>query len=287
MADLTSRPISALVGIGLRAEHEHAVLEQRPAIGWLEVHSENYFGIGGRPHNLLQRIREHYPISLHGIGLGLGNSTPPDHDHVNHLAQLIDTVEPFSVSEHLCWNAYQGRYFSDLLPLPHLRSVAIHVAAHIDALQQSLGRRILVENVSSYVRFAQSELAEEEFLLEVVERAGCGILLDVNNVYVNACNHGFDASDYLNAIPGDMIEEIHLAGHTERSVDGQILLLDTHDRPVCEAVWTLYQRLIERIGPKPSLIEYDTNLPPLDRLVAEAGFATEVLEKYTHLRAPS
>ena len=279
-ADLSSRPIPELVGIGLRAEHEQAVLEQRPDIGWLEVHSENYFGIGGRPHTLLQRIREHYPISLHGVGMGLGNAEPPDRHHVHRLRRLRDSVEPFCVSEHLCWNAHRGRYFSDLLPLPQLRATAAHVATHIDALQQTLGQRILVENISTYVRFAQSEMAEEEFLLEVVERAGCGILLDVNNVYVNACNHGFDAGRYLDAIPGAMIGEVHLAGHTRRSINGRTLLLDTHDSPVCEAVWTLYRRLVGRVGPKPSLLEYDTALPPLERLVAEASLAGDVLAEH-------
>ena len=271
------RPPSAQVGIGLRAAHEQAVLDARPDVGWLEVHSENYFGAGGRPETQLLRIREHYPVSLHGIGLGLGNTDALDRQHLRSLRHLVEAVEPLLVSEHLCWNAYQGRHFNDLLPLPYAPGAAAHVAARIDAVQQTLGRRILVENVSSYLQFEASEMSEWAFLLEVAERSNCGILLDVNNIYVNACNHGYEARTFLDAIPGERIGEVHLAGHTRRTVDGVTLLIDTHDQPVCDAVWQLYRALIRRVGPRPTLLERDANLPPLDVLVEEANVAVGIL----------
>lgn len=272
-------PMPALVGIGLRADHEQAVLDTEPAIGWLEVHSENYFGAGGRPETQLRRIGEHYPISLHGIGLGLGNTDPLDRQHIQRLKRLVDAVNPVLVSEHLCWNAHGGRNFSDLLPLPYTHDAASHVADRVDAVQQSLGRRILVENVSSYLEFQGSDLTELAFLLEVVRQSGCGILLDVNNVYVNACNHDYQAKHFLDAVPADAVEEIHVAGHTRRVIDGRTLLIDTHDRPVAPAVWELYAYTISRIGPKPTLLERDANLPPLDILIDEARIAERLLHE--------
>jgi uncharacterized protein (UPF0276 family) len=269
--------ISALVGIGLRGEHEQVVLDRLPKIGWLEVHSENYFGAGGRPAMQLQRIREHYPVSLHGIGLGLGNTDELDRMHLQKLRCLVDAIDPMLVSEHLCWNAYGGRHFSDLLPLPYTQAAAAHVASRIDAVQQALGRQILMENVSAYVEFQDAELSEWAFLIEVVHRAGCGILLDVNNVYVNACNHGYDPRCFLDEIPGSAVGEIHVAGHARREANGHALLIDTHDRAVSPAVWDLYARLIARIGPKPTLLERDANLPPLETLIGEARIAERLL----------
>lgn len=274
---LSGRPLSARVGIGLRAQHEQAVLDDRPQVGWLEVHSENYFGAGGRPETQLVRVREHYPVSLHGVGLGLGNTDALDRRHLRHLRHLVNAVDPLLVSEHLCWNAYQGRHFSDLLPLPYTSGAAAHVAERVDAVQQAIGRRILVENVSSYLQFEACEMSEWAFLLEVAERTGCGLLLDVNNIYVNACNHGYDARVFLDAIPGESIEEVHLAGHTRRTVDGVPLLIDTHDQPVCDEVWQLYRALISRVGPKPTLLERDANLPPLEDLVEEANVAAGLM----------
>lgn len=271
------QPAAALVGVGLRAEHEQAVLDERPAIGWLEVHSENYFGVAGRPLNQLRRIAEHYPVSLHGIGLGLGNTDPLDRQHLHRLKQLADQVDPLLISEHLCWTAYDGRYFGDLLPLPYTRAAASHVAERVDAVQQSLGRQMLIENVSCYLAFEASELSEWEFLLEVSRQSGCGILLDVNNVYVNACNHDYDPRAFLDAMPPDRVGEIHIAGHTRREVDGQMLLIDTHDQPVCAEVWDLYACAIARLGPKPTLLERDANLPPLDELIAEARIADRLI----------
>ncbi|APZ43223.1 DUF692 domain-containing protein [Acidihalobacter ferrooxydans] len=267
--------VRALAGIGLRAAHEQVMLDTRPTIGWLEVHSENYFGTGGRPQNQLQRIAEHYPISLHGIGLGLGNSQPPERAHLRALRQLRDLIHPVRISEHLCWNGHAGRYVPDLLPLPHTAATIAHVSAHIDRVQQYLGQAILIENVSSYVTWADAQMPEWEFLLEVANQSGCGILLDVNNVYVNACNHGFEPMEYLRHIPTYLIGEIHLAGHARREIDGQTLLIDTHDRPVAEDVWALYDALIRRTGPIPTLIERDSQLPPLPELLAEAERAAE------------
>ncbi len=273
----TAAQIDAFAGIGLRAAHEQLVLDVRPDIGWLEVHSENYFGTGGRPQRQLQRIAEHYPISLHGIGLGLGNSAPPPREHLRALRRLCDAVTPVRISEHLCWNGHAGRFVPDLLPLLRTTAVAVRVAEHIDNVQQYLGRKLLIENVSSYVEFDYAQMPEWEFLLDVVTRAGCGLLLDVNNIYVNACNHGFDALEYLRAIPGEQIDEIHLAGHTRREFDGKTLLIDTHDRAVDEDVWKIYEILIERIGPVPTLIERDANLPPLPELLAEARRAARIM----------
>ena len=255
------------------------VLDQRPGIDWLEVHSENYFGEDGRPQAQLQAIRQHYPISLHGIGLGLGNTQPLDGAHLRQLGRLCALIDPVLVSEHLCWNGSGGEYVADLLPLPFTEAAVAHLAARIDAVQQYLGRRILVENISTYVQFEASRLNECDFVLEVVQRAGCGLLLDINNVYVNACNHGFDARAYLNAIPGACIAEIHLAGHTRREIDGHVLLIDTHDQPVCDAVWQLYTDLIARIGPRPTLLERDAAIPPLPELVGEARIAGRVLRR--------
>lgn len=270
-------PITAFAGIGLRADHEQAILDEAPQIGWLEVHSENYFGAGGRPFSQLLRIAEHYPISLHGIGLGLGNTDPLDLGHLDQLKALADRVNPVLVSEHLCWTAFAGRHFGDLLPLPYTQAAAAHVAARIDQAQQYLGRQLLIENVSCYLEFQASEMTEWEFLLEVVHQSGCGILLDVNNIYVNACNHGYDAEAFLAAVPSEKVGEIHVAGHTRRDIEGQRLLIDTHDQPVCPEVWSLYASALARLGPKPTLLERDANLPALEQLVSEARIAEELM----------
>lgn len=275
-------PIPATAGIGLRAEHERAVLEGAVRTGWLEVHSENYFGPGGRPFATLLRLRERFPVSLHGIGLGLGNPDPLDEAHVRVLADLVRSAEPFVVSEHLSWNAFHGRYYNDLLPLPYTMEAAVHVAAKIARLQDALQRQILVENLSSYLEYTASEMAEWEFLAEVATRSGCGVLLDVNNAYVNGCNHGYDPWRLVTGIPAALVGEIHLAGHTRRALDdGNVLLIDTHDRPVCEPVWDLYRRTIAEIGPRPTLIEWDAALPALDVLLGEARAAQDIMDAAT------
>lgn len=267
------------MGIGLRAEHEQAVLDEQPDIGWLEVHSENYFGEGGRPLSQLLDIAERYPISLHGIGLGLGNTEPLDYGHLSRLKSLADQVNPVLMSEHLCWTAFEGRHFGDLLPLPYTEEAAAHVATRIDTVQQYLGRRMLIENVSCYLEFEAAEMSEWEFLLDVVRRSGCGILLDVNNIYVNGCNHGYDPQAFLEAVPAEWVGEIHIAGHSRREIEGQTLLIDSHDQPVCPEVWALCSSAIDRLGAKPILLERDVNLPPLSQLLSEAGNARQLLQE--------
>ena len=273
------RPIPARAGIGLRPEHYDAVLAQPPDVAWLEVHSENYFGAGGRPLNVLAAVAERYPLSFHGIGLSLGSTDPVDRNHVDQLKHLIDRFRPAFVSDHLAWRSVDGAHFNDLLPLPYTLEALELVEQRVAAVQDLLGRRLLVENPSSYLGFQASVIPEAEFLNELAERTGCGLLLDVNNVYVSACNQGFDPADYLDSIVGDRVVEIHLAGHTVRKIDGTRLLIDTHSAPVADNVWTLYEHLIGRIGPRPTLIEWDADLPPLETLVAEARHANHVLEE--------
>jgi uncharacterized protein (UPF0276 family) len=277
-------PVPARAGIGLRAIHYHEVLETLPAVGWLEVHSENYFG-DGPPLHYLERARAHYPLSLHGVGLSLGSTDPLGQSHLGQLDALVRRVEPFVVSEHLSWSSVGGRYLNDLLPLPYTEEALAHVAERIVQVQEFLGRQILVENVSSYLQYQDSTIPEAEFLAEVSRRSGCGILLDVNNVYVSATNHGFDALAYLDAVPVEPVREIHLAGYSvNRFEDGEILI-DTHSRRVAEPVWALYRCALERFGAAPTLIEWDADIPPLAVLLAEARRAESCLEESRALAA--
>jgi hypothetical protein len=269
--------IPARAGIGLRAPHYRCVLEDRPAVGWLEVHSENYFG-GGRPLAFLERIRASYPVSLHGVGLSLGSADPLDRAHLEKLKALVRRIEPGLVSEHLSWSSIDGRHFNDLLPLPYTEEALAHFCLKVAQAQNALGRRILIENPSTYLAYPDSRIPESEFLREVAAVTGCGILLDVNNVYVSAQNNGFDARRYLDAIPGKRVEEMHLAGFTRNTADDGELLIDTHNRPVAEPVWALYAYALERFGDAPALIEWDTGLPPLATLVAEADRAQAMME---------
>jgi uncharacterized protein (UPF0276 family) len=271
--------IPARAGIGLRAEHYAAVLETRPPVGWLEVHSENYFGAGGKPLHYLECIRAHYPLSLHGVGLSIGSTDPLDRRHLGKLKALIRRFEPALVSEHLSWSSVDGRYLNDLLPLPYTKEALYHLVARVARVQDVLGRQILIENPSSYLQYVGSTIPEGEFLAELAERTGCGVLLDVNNIYVSARNHGFDAGAYLRAIPRHVVQEIHLAGFTvNRFEDGEILI-DTHNRPVYPAVWALYRQAVHRFGRIPTLIEWDTDLPELAVLVDEARRADAILEE--------
>jgi len=264
---------SIRAGIGLRTPHYQALLEQRPPISFLEVHSENFFGDGGQPLRYLARFREDYPVSTHGVGLSLGTADALDADHLRKLKRLVDWIEPALVSEHLCWVGVNGRFLNDLLPIPYTEEALGHVVGHVGQVQDFLGRQILVENVSSYLQFIDSTIPEWEFLREVAKRAGCGILLDVNNIYVNAINHGFDANTYLDAIEPGSVGEIHLAGFQ----DIGDVLIDTHGSAVCDDVWQLYQRAIARLGPVPTLIEWDTDIPSLDVLLDEAAKADRIL----------
>lgn len=270
-------------GIGLRAPHYREMLARRPPLAFLEVHSENYFGAGGPPHHYLEQLRRDYPVSLHGVGLSLGSGDPLDLTHLAKLKQLADRYQPALVSDHLCWTSVDGTHAHDLLPLPFTRGMAHHVAARIRQAQDVLGRRILVENASAYVVYAESEMSEWEFVYEVIEAADCLLLLDVNNVYVNAVNHGFDARDYLDAMPSERVAEIHLAGFdTDERAQ---CLVDTHGKPVHTPVWALYRETVRRIGPRPTLIEWDADIPPLDVLLDEAAKANAILEQTDALAA--
>jgi len=264
-------------GIGLRTPHMQALLESRLGVAWLEVHSENYFAEGGRAVTGLLQLRRDYPLSLHGVGLSLGSADPLNREHLAKLKRTVERFSPALISEHLCWVSAGGSYFHDLLPLPYTEEAVRHMASRIAEVQEYLGRRILIENVSSYLEYEHSAMPEWEFVREVASRSGCGILLDVNNVYVSAVNHGYDPQQYLDSIPAEAVGEIHLAGHAEKSVDGVDLLIDTHDRPVKDAVWKLYAYTLRAMGPKPTLLEWDNALPPLAELLAEAAKADKIL----------
>ncbi|MDF3884217.1 MNIO family bufferin maturase [Cupriavidus basilensis] len=262
------------VGLGLRAPHYRQVLAERPAVGWFEVHSENYFGDGGQPLYYLQRIREAYPLSLHGVGLGLGSTESLDRAHLRRLRALVDRFEPGLVSEHLSWGRIPGRALNDLLPLPYTEEALAVVREHVHETQDCLRRQLLVENISSYLQFAHSTMPEAEFIAALTHSTGCGILLDVNNLYVNAVNNGIDPLAFLDAIPVAAVKEIHLAGHDRV---GQ-LLIDTHGQRVADPVWALYQYAVERFGAVPALIEWDTGIPQLAVLLDEADIAASIME---------
>jgi uncharacterized protein (UPF0276 family) len=269
-----SPSLPAAAAVGLRAPHVREVLATRPALPWFEVHSENYFADGGPALAALVRIRAEYPLSLHGVGMSLGSTDPLDRDHVGKLKRLIARVEPAQVSEHLCWSGVGGRSFNDLLPLPYTEEALDHVCARIARVQDLLGREIAVENVSAYVAFPDAAMTEAQFVARVARRTGCKLLLDVNNVHVNASNHGFDADDYIAAIPCDAVTEYHLAGFDAKGAQ----LIDTHGAPVAPEVWALFMRTVARIGPRPTLIEWDTDIPAFAVLEAEARTAQRILE---------
>ena len=266
----------ARAGIGLRAPHHEAVLDEAPPVGWFEAHAENYFAEGGSRVAWLERIRERYALSLHGVGLSLGSTDPLDRRHLASLKRAVQRFEPGLVSEHLSWSSVGGRFANDLLPLPYTTEALHHVAARIGEVQEFLGRQILIENVSSYLEFRDSAMAEWEFVAAVAAASGCGLLLDLNNVHVAARNHGFDPGRFLNGIPRGLVQEFHLAGHATVPFADRELLVDTHDAPVCAAVWDLYRSALLRFGTVPVLIEWDSGIPPLPVLAAEAHKADAV-----------
>jgi uncharacterized protein (UPF0276 family) len=272
-------PVAA--GIGLRAPHLRHVQAERPPVAWFEVHSENYFADGGPALAALDRIRADYPLSLHGVGMSLGSTDPLARAHLAKLARLIARVDPALVSEHLCWSGVEGRHFNDLLPLPYTDEALSHVCSRVAEVQDYLGRQIAVENVSSYFAFAEATIPEWEFVAAVARRTGCRLLLDVNNIYVNAVNHGFSADAYLMAIPPDAVAEIHLAGFDASGP----CLIDTHGTRVAPEVWALYRRAIARFGPRPTLLEWDLDLPAFAVLEEEAATAQAVLAAHHALAA--
>jgi uncharacterized protein (UPF0276 family) len=269
-----SRPHSlraSSVGVGFKAEHFDAVMETAPSLGFFEVHAENYMGGGGPPHRRLEAIRERYGLSLHGVGLSIGSPGLLDSAHLTRLVKVAERYEPAIVSEHLAWSTHDGAFLNDLLPLPYTEETLGRVCEHIDVVQTTLGRAMLLENPSTYVAFAETTMGETDFLKEIVRRTGCGLLLDINNVFVSATNHGFDPERYLADFPLEAVGEIHLAGYAEEVDDaGLPLLIDAHDSPVRDAVWALYAEAIRMRGPTPTLIEWDNDVPAWPALLGEA-----------------
>jgi uncharacterized protein (UPF0276 family) len=275
-----ARPVPTRAGVGLKPQHYSAILEDRPDIGWFEVHAENYMGAGGPPHRHLAAIRDHYPLSLHGVGLSIGSARPLDREHLRRLRALNDRYRPGLFSEHLAWSTHDV-FFNDLLPVPYNRESVARVADHIDEVQEVLGRQMLLENPSTYLAFADSTMSETDFLSEVVRRTGCGLLLDVNNVQVSAVNQGTDPIAYLETFPMAHVGEIHLAGYApEDDGTGAPLLIDAHDRPVDPLVWTLYEHALVLAGSVPTLIEWDNDVPDWPVLFAEAQRADAVLAEF-------
>jgi hypothetical protein len=269
-------PLAA--GVGFKPEHFAAIGEQPDAVRWFEVHAENYMGAGGPPHRILTALRERYPLSVHGVGLSIGAEGPLDRTHLARLKTVVERYQPASVSEHLAWSSHDTLYFNDLLPVRYDDAALARVIAHIDEVQSVLQRPILLENPSTYVAFADQRLGEIEFISEVARRTGCGLLLDVNNVYVSATNQRTDPVAYLDCFPLDRVGEIHLAGHAVDSDDtGAPLLIDAHDRAVADAVWSLYAYALDLAGPRPTLIEWDNDVPAFPVLAAEAQRAELVM----------
>lgn len=266
-------------GVGYKPQHLHGILESPGAVGWLEIHAENYMGAGGRPLAQLRHLAERFPISVHGVGLSIGGEGPLDRDHLGRLKHLVGWLNPASFSEHLAWSTHEGAYLNDLLPLPYTEATLARVVAHVDDVQEVLGRRMLLENPSSYLAFAETTMPEADFLAEIARRTGCGLLLDVNNVHVSAVNQAGSAESYIRAFPLDLVGEIHLGGHeADRDEFGAPLLIDSHGTPVADPVWALYRAVIAQGGPRPTLIEWDNEVPDWPVLAAEAARAAAILE---------
>jgi uncharacterized protein (UPF0276 family) len=269
---MESRPASLGFGLGLRAQHYRDILDGNPAVDWFEVISENYMVPGGQPLRMLDAIAERYPVVMHGVSLSIASTSPLDQDYLRDLKALARRVKPRWVSDHLCWTGVHGINLHDLLPVPYTEEALDHVVSRISQVQDLLGRRLVIENVSSYIEYECSEMSEWEFVAEVARRSDCWLLLDVNNVFVSGINHDFNAAQFLDAIPADRVVQFHLAGHSE----GETCLIDTHDQPVSEDVWSLYAKAIEQFGPVSTMIERDDNIPPLASLVEELDRARGV-----------
>jgi len=256
-------------GVGLRQPHFSRWLSEKPAVDWVEIISENFFSRGGRPLAVLEKVRAETPVVMHGVSLSIGSTDPLNAGYLAELKQLAARIQPEWISDHLCWGSHASKYAHDLWPLPYTEEALAHVVQRVHAVQEALQRQILLENVSSYVAFQQSTMSEWEFLGEVARRADCGILLDINNIYVSARNHGFDAQEYLDQVPVARVGQFHLAGHSDKGTH----LLDTHDAPVPDPVWLLFQSAVKRFGPVSTLIEWDDHIPELEELLCESGKA--------------
>ncbi len=261
--------------MGLRTAYYEQILAERPPIDWFEILSENYLVPGGKPLYYLERVRESYPVVMHGVSLSIGSVDPLDFDYLKQLKALADRIRPEWISDHLCWTGIGGHNFHDLMPLPYDRAAVRHVAERVQRVQDYLGREILLENVSSYLEYRQSEMPEWEFVTAVAGAAGSRLLLDVNNVYVSAVNHGFDALAYIQSIPLGLVQQIHIAGHRDHGR----YIIDSHDQPVVDAVWNLYERAVQRFGPVATMIERDDNMPPLAELLAELNQARSISDR--------
>lgn len=275
---MTHATLPAGAGVGYKPQHYAEIMSDPGPVRWLEIHAENYMGDGGRPIAQLRHLSERFPVSVHGVGLSIGGEGRLDPDHLARLKHLCDWLNPASFSEHLAWSTHDGAFLNDLLPLPYTAATLARVADHIDEVQEVLGRRMLLENPSSYLAFAESEISETDFLRDIATRTGCGLLLDVNNVFVSAVNLGLSARDYVAAFPMDRVGEIHLGGHDEEADDhGAPLLIDSHGREVADPVWALLDDVLARTGPAPLLIEWDNDVPDWPTLAAEAGRARDAL----------
>ncbi|TCS67035.1 hypothetical protein EDD52_101124 [Primorskyibacter sedentarius] len=282
MFDQTPAGLPAAPGVGYKPQHFSDILEDAAPVGWLEIHAENYMGDGGRPLAQLRHLSERFPISVHGVGLSIGGEGPLDPDHLARLKHLVGWLNPASFSEHLAWSTHDSHFLNDLLPLPYTEKALARMADHIDQVQEVLGRQMLLENPSSYLAFAESTMSETDFLREIARRTGCGLLLDVNNVFVSATNLGYSPVGYIDDYPLDVVKEIHLGGHDEDEDDhGAPLLIDSHGRAVVDPVWALLDETLSRTGPRPLLIEWDTDVPDWSTLRAEAKRAQDALSKVT------
>jgi uncharacterized protein len=273
-------PAGGLAGTSFKHEHLPAILAEGRQCCFFEVHAENYMGAGGAPHRALEAIRRDHPVSLHGVCMSIGGPQPLDKAHLARFRDLVARYEPALVSEHLAWSTHETTYFNDLLPLPYTDVTLGRVCDHIDEMQDAIGRPLLLENPSTYIAFRESTMSETDFIRAVAARTGCGLLLDINNVFVSATNHGFAAREYLADFPLARVGEIHLAGHVEQADDeGDVLLIDSHDRPVADAVWKLFENVVEQCGPIPTLVEWDSNIPDWPILKAEAAAARAILDR--------
>jgi uncharacterized protein (UPF0276 family) len=281
---LPAHPIEGLAGTSFKHEHLAEIIAGGPTGGFFEVHAENYMGAGGPPHRALERIRCDYPVSLHGVCMSIGGPRALDERHLARFRALVERYEPALVSEHLAWSSHETTFYNDLLPLPYTEASLSRVCEHIDRMQNAIRRRMLLENPSTYVAFQESTMTETEFIGAIAQRTGCGLLLDVNNVFVSAVNHGYSALEYLSDFPLAAVEEVHLAGHAEQTDDeGELLLIDSHDGPVADGVWKLYEIVVDKRGPVSTLIEWDSKIPAWPILRAEARAAQSILDRRTSI----